>query len=61
MVDRTTRHTAPDRARTDGAYAVHARSVAVCLDNDGPFIDVEVAIMVRLRITVRLKPDTTYY
>jgi hypothetical protein len=39
MVDRTTRHTAIDRARTDGGEAVRARSLAVCLDNDGPFID----------------------
>jgi hypothetical protein len=35
-----TRHTSIDRARTDGACAVRARSLNVCLDNDGPFIDV---------------------
>lgn len=45
MVDRTTRHTSPDRTRTDGSYAVHARSVDVCLDNDGPFIDVEIGCL----------------
>ena len=41
MVDRTTRHTSPNRAPTDGSYAVDARSVDVCLDDDGPFIDDE--------------------
>jgi hypothetical protein len=40
MVARTTRH--PSSERADGsANRPSARSLDVCLDNDGPFIDVE--------------------
>ena len=39
MVERTTRHTSSERARPDSQWAVPARSLDVCLDSDGPFID----------------------
>ena len=41
LVERTTRPPSSERARPDGKYAVPARSLDVCLANDGPFIDVE--------------------
>ncbi len=39
LVERTTRRPSRDRARPDGFSASRARSLEVCLNHDGPFID----------------------